>query len=287
MKKLLFVLLAFILGVVTASFALAAGDSDPAELKVALLPDENASTVIKNNQSLKKYLEEKLGKKIELVVTTDYSSMIEAMRHGRIDIAYFGPLSYVLAKSKSDIEPFAAVERKGSTTYQAVVVANVGAGIKTLKDIKGKNMAYGDPASTSSHLIPKSLLAAQGLEAKKDYNEHFVGAHDAVALTVQTGKAEAGGLSKTIFQSLVERGIIKPDKVKVIAESKPFPEYPWVLRSSLNPQLKEKIINTFLGIKDKAILKTFKADGFARINDKDYDVVRNLAHLLNVDLSKI
>jgi phosphonate transport system substrate-binding protein len=53
---------------------------------------------------------------VELIVTTDYSSMIEAMRHGRIDLAYFGPLSYVMAKSKSDIEAFAAIEKKGSAT---------------------------------------------------------------------------------------------------------------------------------------------------------------------------
>jgi phosphonate transport system substrate-binding protein len=287
MKKLLLVLLSIVLGVAGVCLAYGAPEADPATLKVALLPDENASTVIKNNQPLKKCLEEKLHKKIELVVTTDYSSMIEAMRHGRIDVAYFGPLSYVLAKSKSEIEPFAALERKGSTTYQGVIVANAAAGIKSLKDIKGKNMAFGDPASTSSHLIPKSLLAAQGLQAKKDYKEHFVGAHDAVALTVQTGKADAGGLSKTIFESLVERGIIKPDKVKVVAESKPFPEYPWVLRSNLKPELKKQIASAFLGIKDKAVLKAFKADGFAPITDKDYDVVRNLAHMLNVDLSKI
>jgi phosphonate transport system substrate-binding protein len=213
--------------------------------------------------------------------------MIEAMRHGRIDVAYFGPLSYILAKSKSDIEPFAAVERKGNTTYQAVVVANADSRINSLKDIKGKNMAYGDPASTSSHLIPKSLLAEQGLEAKKDYSEHFVGAHDTVALTLQSGKADAGGLSKTIFESLIERGTIKPEKVKVIAESKPFPEYPWVLRTNLKPELKEEIAGAFLAIKDGAILKTFKADGFARVTDKDYDVVRDLARVLNVDLNKM
>lgn len=287
MKKMMSILLSLILSVSAVCLAYGATDADPETLKVALLPDESASTVIKNNQALKQYLEEKLGKKIELVVTTDYSSMIEAMRHGRIDIAYFGPLSYVLAKSKSDIEPFAAVERKGSTTYQGVIVANAAAGINSPKDIKGKNMAYGDPASTSSHLIPKSVLAEQGLEAKKDYEEHFVGAHDAVALTVQTGKADAGGLSKTIFESLVARGIIKPEKVKVIAESKPFPEYPWVLRASIKPELKKKIADVFLAIKDKEILKTFKADGFAPITDKDYDVVRDLAHVLNVDLSKI
>ena len=263
----------------------AASDPDPQTLKVALLPDENASTIIKKNQALKDYLQEKLGKNVELIVTTDYSSMVEAMRHHRIDIAYFGPLSYVLAKQKSDIEPFVAVERGGSTTYQGVIVANGSSGITRIEDIKGKNMVYGDQASTSSHLIPKSMLAEKGLKAKENYNEHFVGAHDVVALTVQNGRADAGGLSKTIFQSLVERKTIDPQKVKVIAESKPFPEYPWAMRSDLNPELKEKIRQAFL--QDKEILKAFKADGFAAISDKDYDVVRELSRVLNVDLSKI
>ena len=94
-----------------AQFSHAAPNADPDTLKVALLPDENASTVIKNNRPLQVYLEKELGKKIELIVTTDYSSMIEAMRHGRIDLAYFGPLSYVLAKQKSEIEPFAAIKQ--------------------------------------------------------------------------------------------------------------------------------------------------------------------------------
>ena len=85
--------------------------------------------------------------------------MIEAMRFGRIDLAYFGPLSYVLAKSKSDIEPFAAMVSDGKPTYRSVVIANAKAGVNTLADIKGKKMVYGDRASTSSHLIPKSMLA--------------------------------------------------------------------------------------------------------------------------------
>jgi len=271
----------------TVASAHAAGDPDPRTLKVALLPDENASTIIKKNQGLKKYLEDKLGKNVELIVTTDYSSMIEAMRHHRIDVAYFGPLSYVLAKQKSEIEPFVAVQRGGSTTYQGVIVANGASGITRLEDIQGKNMVYGDQASTSSHLIPKSLLAEKGLKAKENYNEHFVGAHDVVALTVQNGKADAGGLSKTIFQSLVERKTIDPQKVRVIAESKPFPEYPWTMRSDLKPELKEKIRQAFLQINDKQILQAFKADGFAPISDKDYDVVRDLTRVLKVDLSKM
>lgn len=275
------------LALLTAVTAVAhAANPDPDTLKIALLPDENASTVIKNNQALKAHLEKTLGKKIELIVTTDYSSMIEAMRHGRLDLAYFGPLSYVLAKQKSEIEPFAALMQKGSTNYHALVIGNVASGVKSLADIAGKNVAYGDKASTSSHLIPKSMLAEKGLLARAQYKEHFVGAHDAVALAVQNGHAQAGGLSKPIFEAMVQRGMIDAAKVKVLAESKPFPQYPWTMRSNLNPALKAKIRNSFVNLQDPEVLKSFKADGFGPIADKDYDVVRQLGSLLKLDLSK-
>jgi len=287
MKKLLTLLTLALVGLLWIIPAAAALQPDPPTLKVALLPDESPATVIKNNQGLKDYLEKHLGKKVELVVTTDYSSMIEAMRHGRLDLGFFGPLSYVLAKTKSDIEPFAAMSRKGKTTYQAVVIGNVQAGITNISLAKGKDVTFGDVASTSSHLIPKSMLAKAGLKAGKDYREHFVGNHDAVALSVQNNKAQVGGLSKTIFESLVKRGIIDPAKVKVLAESEPFPEYPWTMRSDLAPALKEKIRVVFLNLKDPKILKPFKADGFAVITDKDYDKVRNLAKILNLDLAKM
>jgi len=286
MKKLLTLITTALFGLSLSAFVQAAPDPDPQTLKVALLPDENASTIIKNNKGLKDYLEAQLGKKVELVVTTDYSSMIEAMRHGRLDLAYFGPLSYVLARQKSEIEPFAALKVKGSTTYQSVVIANISSGVKAISDIKGKNVAYGDKVSTSSHLIPKSVLAENGLDAGRDYQEHFVGSHDAVALAVQNGHAQAGGLSRPIFESLVERKMVSLDKVKVLEYSKPFPQYPWTLRSNLKPELKDKIRNAFLNLKDPAVLKAFKADGFEAITDRQYDVVRNLGPLLKIDLAK-
>lgn len=286
MKKLLTLITAALFGLFLPAFVQAAADPDPQILKVALLPDENASTIIKNNQGLKDYLEAQLGKKIELIVTTDYSSMIEAMRHGRIDLAYFGPLSYVLARQRSEIEPFAALKVKGSTTYQSVVIANIASGVKAIGDIQGKNMAYGDKVSTSSHLIPKSMLAEQGLVSGRDYEEHFVGSHDAVAMAVQNGHAQAGGLSRPIFESLVERKIVSLDKVKVLGYSKPFPQYPWTMRSNLKPELKDKIRSAFLNLKDPAVLKPFKAEGFDVITDRHYDVVRNLGPLLKIDLAK-
>lgn len=286
MKRLTSSILALGLSFLT-SFAHAA-DSNPDTLKVALLPDENASELIKRNQPLKDYLTESLGKDIELIVTTDYSSMIEAMRFGRIDLAYFGPLSYVMAKSKSEIEPFAAMLVDGKPTYRSILIANVDSGVNSYADIRGKKMAYGDQASTSSHLIPKTVLLEEaGLEGGKDYEQHFVGTHDAVAVNVANGNADAGGLSEVIFAHVMDRGLIDRDKVKVLGHSNEFPQYPWAMRSNLDPALKKQIQAAFVAIDDEEILKNLKAEGFVEIDDSAYDVIRDMGGLLNLDFSKM
>jgi len=270
----------------TAAFA--AGDHDPDTLRVALLPDENAATVIQNNKPLAAYLEETLGKDIELIVTTDYSSMIEAMRFGRVDVAYFGPASYTIAKAKMeggdlDIEPFAARVKDGSTTYQSVLIANVESGIDSIDDIEGSgiDVAFGDQASTSSHFAPKYTMMLEGVTEGDDYKQNFTGAHDAVARNVELGNAAVGGLSRPIFESLVAKGTVDPAKVVVIGYSADIPQYPWVLRTDMTEELEQGIKDAFLSLErgteaGDAVLKPFKADGFAAITDADYDIIRDI-----------
>ena len=291
MLRLLFLLAAL----ACAPLALAAcGDAssssgsndDPDTLRVALLPDENASAVIEKNQGLKSYLERTLDKKIELVVTTDYSSMIEAMRRGRIELGYFGPLSYVLASQRADIEPFAALmNADGNPTYQSILIGSVKDGITSVAQARGKDVAFGDPASTSSHLIPRELLAEAGLQDGTDYTSHFVGAHDAVALTVQNGKAAVGGLSKPIFEELVDQDVIDPSKVRVLATSQEYTNYPWTMQSSLAPALKAKIRDAFLNVRDPAVLDPFGGTGFAPVGPEDYDYITTLAEKVGLNLA--
>jgi len=287
MKRFLMLSAALLVSLIFSTHLFANSSANPDTLRVALLPDENAATVIKDNKPLKAYLEKTLNKKVELIVTTDYSSMIEAMRHGRLELAYFGPLSYVMAASKSNIEAFAAREKKGKKTYQAVVIGNTEKGITSYADIKGKDMAFGDPASTASHLIPKSILKNAGLAHDKDYKEHFLGAHDAVAVSVQSGRADAGGLSRPILESLMLKGLIDPEKVTILGYSDPFPQYPWALRKDLDDKLKEDIKKAFYNLQSDDVLKPFKATGFAVMQDEDYDVVRDLAKILDLDLAKM
>ena len=287
LKSLLSVFTISLVALTSACSTKNAGPSaDPDKLIVALIPDENAATVIQDNQGLKDYLTEAFDKEIELVVTTDYSSMIEAARNDRLDLAYFGPLSYVLAKAVSDIEPFAARIKGGTKTYNSCIIGNTKKGVTSFDDIKGTTFALGDPASTSSRLFPELTLAENGLTKGKDFQGVFLGSHDAVALAVQNGNAQAGGMACPILKSLKKKGVIDPSKVTTIAQSSPIPQYPWTMRSTLSPELKEKIRVTFLDLDSDKVLKPFNADGFASITDSDYDGIRKAGKLLGRDLSK-
>lgn len=272
-----------------ASLPLRAQGKDPAQLRVALLPDENAASIIQNAQPLKRHLEQTLRKDIEITVTTDYSSMIEAMRFGRIEVAYFGPFSYVLAKSKAPtIEPFAVGVERGSPTYQSVLIATAGGPVKTLADVRGKPFGFGDQASTSSHLAPRAhLLKKYQLDGEKDYRPVHLGTHDAVARAVQAGQVPAGALSKPILDSLITRGIVDGSRIVQLDLSAPIPNYPVVMQSDLNPALKQAIRTAFLDMKDKDILKSFRVEAFAPTDDKAYDVLRDTASILKLDLGRM
>ncbi len=253
------------------------GTLKPETLHIALLPDEDPAKILQENKEFAAYLEKALGCKVKLTVPHDYSIMIESMRAGRLHLAYFGPASYVLCKDKgTHIDAFAAKLKNGSTTYHSIIVANANAGISKLEDIKGKKFAYGDPASTSSHLIPKGELLKAKLIPRQDYKQNFLGSHDAVALNVQSASVDAGGMSQSIYNKLVKKETIDPEKVKVIHTSPAFPQYPWVMRSDLDPAFKSKIKKAFIQLKHAAILKALHAQGFAAIDDKAYDVVRTL-----------
>jgi len=114
-----------------------------------------------------------------------------------------------------------------------------------------------------------------------------LGAHDAVARAVQNGQVPAGALSKAIFEVLLERKTIDRDKVAVIAISAPIPNYPMVMQGNLAPALKDAIRKAFLELKEPEVLKSFRVQGFATTDDKAYDVLRETAKILDLDLSKL
>ena len=249
--------------------------SRPAKLTIGLLPGESAPTVMRLNEPLRVYLEKRLGIPVELVVGANYAATGEALRFGRLDIAYLGPVTYILQSRRAKLEPFARPSHAVvGPTFQAVIIVPADSKAKTLADLKGQEIAFGDPASTSGTWVPRYQLLAAGLVSGRDYQLRVLGAHDAVALAVANKKVGAGGLSMPIYKRLIKEGKLDPKAVRVLAESPAIPEYMWTFREGLDPAFKEEIRQAFIHVDDPAALGVFRAEAFIPAVDSDVDRVR-------------
>jgi phosphonate transport system substrate-binding protein len=261
--------------VATLGPSMSAAQERPKKLLVGLLPGESAPTVMRLNEPLRKYLEERLKLPVEIVVGADYAATSEALRFGRIDIAYLGPVTYILQSKRAPLEPFARPTHAGvGPTFQATIIVPKDSPARTLANLKGGEIAFGDPASTSGTWAPRWQLLNEGLVSGRDYTMRVLGAHDAVALAVENKKISAGGLSKPIFERLLKEGKISADKVRALQDSPPIPEYMWTFRAGLDPAFKQEVRVAFLEMKDPAALSVFRAEAFVPAADSDVDRVR-------------
>ena len=268
----------------TQAFAQPADAGRPEKLVIGLLPGESAPTVMRLNEPLRAYLEQKLRMPVELIVGANYAATGEALRFGRLDIAYLGPVTYILQSRRAKLEPFARpTHAKVGPTFQAVIIVPQDSPAKSLADLKGMEIAFGDPASTSGTWVPRYQLLDAGLVSGRDYTLRVLGAHDAVALAVANKKVGAGGLSMPIYNRLLKEGKIDPTAVRVLAASPAIPEYMWTFREGLDPAFKEEIRQAFVGVEDPAALGVFRAEAFIPAVDSDVDRVRTWVEAIRKD----
>lgn len=274
---------------VAATFAWSGEAAAQKALRVGLIPSEDSRAMLAQSKDILDALEKNLGSKVEGFVATDYNGVIEAMRAKHVDVAYLGPFSYVLATTVTPVEAFVIAETKkaGRTFYHSQIFTLKTSGIKTLDDLKGKNFAFVDPASTSGYAFPLAGLLKAGIEPKRDFkNVLFTGAHDANAVAVANGKVDAATIADRIFDAAVKKGLIKEEDVQVVWRSQPIPESPMVWRKDLPDDLKAKVKAAFLGIKNMNWSDQGMLNGFKETNDQAYDVIRETAKLANIDLKK-
>jgi len=258
-------------------------------LNVGLVPSEDANVVIADNKPFLDVLGRALQMEVKPFIATDYNGVIEALRSKRLDIAFMGPFSYVLAVSVADVEAFAVAETsKQTTTYRAYIIARKDRGIRSLADLKGRTFAFVDPTSTSGHLFPKAALFKIGFDPDRDFSRViFAGGHDAVAIAVQNGKVDAGAIADGLFDAAAARGVIKRDELAIVWTSEPIAGSPFCMRRDLPADFKKKIRESFYAMRDvpwgsKGVLKRWEP-----IDDRAYDLVRDAAKVLNLDLRKL
>ena len=262
----------------------------PTELRVGLIPSEDALAMMRASQQVMDQLAAKTGMKVKPFVANDYNGVIEAMRSGKIDIAYFGPFSYVLASQLANAEAFAipVTKKTGQSSYHSIIITKKDKGLTTVPQLQGKTFAFVDPSSASGHLFPKAGLKGESIDTDKYFSRViFSGSHDASIMAVANGKVDAAAVADPIFSNAVTKGLVKAEDFQVVWRSQAIPESPMAWRTSLDAATKQKVAAAMAEIKGLPWGDRGELNGFAPTNDAAYDVVRNTAKALNLDLGKM
>lgn len=292
LNKLSFFVVILLLSVAFFSGCLQEDPNDTEEftkLIIGAVPGQDAQRVLDMYEPLAEYLARVLDVEYELYLGTDYTATIEAMRAGKVDLAWYGPLSYVLAAEIGDAEAFVAGHHEDlGIFYESYIITHVESGINNISDLKGKSFAFVDPASTGGYLIPRMHMVEEGIDPDKDLADvAFLGGHDACAIAVQNQHVDAATIVKHQYEYAVERGEISEKDIKIIHVSDPFPGGPLAWRKSLPEDIKEKIRDAMLNMPEEEYENMKNLLGniiyFEEVDDSVWDPIRKSAEFLDLE----
>ncbi|MCP4691861.1 MAG: phosphate/phosphite/phosphonate ABC transporter substrate-binding protein [Desulfobacterales bacterium] len=214
----------------------------------------------------------KLGEpvKIKIKFSKTYELGVKDFVKGKVDFVRFGPASYIEAKKASPGVTILAMEaKKGKKTFNGIICVAKDSKIQSVEDLKGKKFAFGNKKSTIGRYLSQLYLANHGVKASDLAKSEYLKNHQSVAIAVARGGFDAGALKESTFKKMVKKGA----DLRAIA-SFPNVTKPWIARAGLREDVKMALSESLLEIKDPAVLKKLKKDGFLPGDDDDYAVIR-------------
>ena len=210
----------------------------PEKLVVGAVPSEESSSLEQSYAPLVEALAEQLGIEVEFFQATDYAGIIEAQVAGRVDLAQYGPFSYVLAKIRGAQIDVTGVMTEGPEVepgYQSYGIAKADNDeINDIADFAGKKVCFVDPGSTSGYLYPIQGLIFNNIDPETCVTPVFAGGHDSSVLSVKNGDCEAGfAFDAMVDSNLIESGQIAEGEIKTVWKSEMIAGSPMAHRTTL------------------------------------------------------
>jgi phosphonate transport system substrate-binding protein len=243
--------------------------------RVTAIPDESPTELARKAAPLMKYLEGKLGMKVEYTPVTDYAASVEALVNKKVDMAWFGGFTFVQAHHRSGGKVIPIVQRAEDEVFKSVFITT-DPSIKTLADLKGKDVTFGSQSSTSGHLMPRSFLLDANVDPDRDFKRvAFSGAHDATIAAVASGKVQAGALNISVWNKFVDEKKVDTEKVKVFFTTPPYYDYNWSVHADMPADVRAKLEQAFLALnketpEGKEILELQRASKFVPSKVENY-----------------
>lgn len=258
-------------------------DETPA-LRLAFVPQESPEKLLGDIEVVTKWLSEQMGTPVEGFVTFDYAAAVEALRNGEADISFMGALPFVLAEKQVGAVPLLSEVYRGQASYSGRVFVRKDSGIKTLSDLKGKDIAFADPVSESGYLYPLDLFVQAGLfesaSAADGFfgNSFFAGGYQQAIQAMVNGFVDAAGTSQYSDLFLTPE---QQREITVIAESAQIPGHAVVARPGLDSAVQARFVEVMLSLnaaEHRPFLQyLYGPDGYVLSDPAVYEGVRAMA----------
>ncbi len=269
------------------------------KINVAFIPAEDAGKTLSDNKDLLAYMKQSFGVDVSGAVGTSYTAVIEAMRSKKVDIAFYGPFSYILAHAEANAQALVQGQDKDGklATYTSYIIVPADSPFTTLSDIRGKSFSFVDPASTSGHLVPSYSLLQKGGLKESDYKPIYAGSHPASYQAVANKKVDAGAIASDIFASGTAAGTIDASKIRILDTSFAIPGSPIAIRGDIPQADQDLFLRLFLSIndqpKDSTLFKTTVGglgSGTVKMlkgDDTTYDELRKIPAAIGIDIKNL
>jgi phosphonate transport system substrate-binding protein len=258
-------------------------------LHLVLTPSQKPTDLLAAGEEFGRVLGGLVGVPVRVTVASDYAAVVEALRNRTADLAFVHPVGYVLANREAKALIVAKNQWHGKTTFSARFYVRKDSGLKTLEDLRGKTIAFVDPASSSGYIYPMVLLIQRGLVQNRDPKTFFrevvfAGSHDASMRSLLNGHVDAIA-SFDMAREQYLKTEAERERVAWVAETPQIPEAGIAAREGLDPAMFARVRSALLKIQGPeyaALLKRlYNIDGFESAEDSEYAPVRAAVDLLN------
>ncbi|GAE24416.1 phosphonate ABC transporter phosphate-binding periplasmic component [Halalkalibacter wakoensis JCM 9140] len=257
--------------------------NDNSVFEIAVIPSQSMGEMQTGLDNLEAHLTERLGREVVVEQYPNYNAVVEAINYNHIDLAFLGPLTYLIAHEQSGAQAIITQEVNGSPFYFSNIITHHDSEWDNLEDLLEESadadFAFASISSTSGHLIPGLHLRQLGYyesENEHEFNQiQFAGSHDIVTTLVRDKTVDAGAVDSAILEALMKEddqngGTLRED-IKVIWQSEELYQYPWVVPAGMSDELIAEVQEAFFEITDEEILRIFGgATRFVEADDSQY-----------------
>jgi phosphate/phosphite/phosphonate ABC transporter binding protein len=229
------------------------------------------------------YLERKLDRPIELVVSPSYHELHVGLARGTISFANLPPLQFILARHRDRrIAALVSTLYEGSRTYQALLVVRDDSPLTALPQLRGKRICYVDRGSTSGYLLPRTYLRQQGLDPDRDLSARFSRNHLAVMSDVIAGACDVGAIYSGAMAGAPSLGI-PAARLRLLGLVGQMPYDVFSASPALDPRLASRLRGALLELNVKRDLgraiigPTFRISGFSEPRLVDFRPIEETA----------